>query len=97
MADAKKCDRCGALYDIYCGIAFVTNGWEYNHMAIFANGGVSKTFDLCPNCMGELINFLKDEDDKMPVPKFVDDKTYTDTENEGKVVPDVRDGWRYEE
>ena len=61
MADAKKCDRCGALYDIYDGITFITNGWEYNHMAIFTNSSVSKTFDLCPNCMGKLIDFLKDE------------------------------------
>ncbi len=50
MADAKKCDRCGALYE-----AYVPKGKsEFNHLRIFKDRPGSferiKCFDLCPVC-----------------------------------------------
>lgn len=64
MADAKKCDRCGKLYERYV--------WEDDDLMPIAggHGGVSsirfyhkgvsgKAFDLCRDCMGDLIFWLR--------------------------------------
>lgn len=59
MADAKKCDRCGDLYEMYDGIKFEKAGLSYNHIHALTNyDRVHRTFDLCPTCMNKLINFL---------------------------------------
>lgn len=60
MADAKKCDRCGNLYEMYVGIKFEKDSFPYNHIHTLTNhDSVHKTFDLCPTCMDKLIMFLK--------------------------------------
>ena len=66
MANAKKCDRCGDLYEMYDGIKFEEKvNLSYNHIHVLTNhDSVHKTFDLCPICMNKLINFLEMVDDK---------------------------------
>lgn len=55
MSEAKKCDRCGNFYDIYetdnhtAGFRFVDKRYNLSSQTIY---------DLCPDCMGELINWL---------------------------------------
>lgn len=54
MSDARKCDRCGRFYDIYgqannaVGFRFV-NKW---------GGRLQEIYDLCPDCMEELKDWL---------------------------------------
>lgn len=60
--DAKRCDRCRKYYDEYHesrrkpfsnGMAFVdrsTTGYSRKYI-----------YDLCPDCMRELWNFMKNE------------------------------------
>lgn len=56
MALAKKCDRCGKLYEHYS---------DFNsYMAIVADkygriGSTSKKNDLCPDCMHALTDFME--------------------------------------
>lgn len=63
MSDAKKCDRCGKFYDIYepvdnaAGFRFVNKG-----------GRLQETYDLCPNCMAELIHWLANPAVKISYP-----------------------------
>ena len=60
MANAKKCDRCGAFYEnntllksrlcgnrVIVGIRLVTNA-----------GSVEEEYDLCDHCLTELSCFL---------------------------------------
>ena len=65
MASARKCDRCGNLYEIYDGIRFERGGYSYNWMRILTNhGSAMRDFDLCPECMTKLIEFLRNEEAK---------------------------------
>ena len=52
MADAKKCDRCGALYELPECTPNIRIG-EYIHCY------GEKRYDLCPTCQGLLEEFLK--------------------------------------
>ena len=62
MANAKKCDRCGKLYEHYNGKPFIDDGSEYNWVRIYTtHGSAWRDFDLCPDCMTKLIAFLKME------------------------------------
>lgn len=61
MAEAKKCDRCGKLYEIYVGIPLVSGGNKY-HAVKFANFGCSTAWlDLCPDCMKKLVIFMENK------------------------------------
>lgn len=63
MANAKKCDRCGVLYEKYDGIKFDEQGWDYNCISLQADWrSYGKGFDLCPKCMEKLIVWLKEAD-----------------------------------
>lgn len=68
MAIAKKCDRCGSLYEVYDGIGFTDtthNKWTGMMLcAPYANGN-NKAYDLCPNCMKALLSFLSKPSPKM--------------------------------
>lgn len=66
MADAKKCDRCNRLYEIYDGIPVNERGFKYNVLQLY-NGSVHRTYDLCPTCMTQVIAFLNNH--KEPVTK----------------------------
>lgn len=64
---AKKCDRCGKLYEHYDGSKeFKENGRANAVMLIDRDLDEKyfgrKDYDLCPDCMGKLIAFLKRED-----------------------------------
>lgn len=49
---AMKCDRCGKFYEEHEGMLVDT---ELNRIYLRDR----KTYDLCPECMKELENFLK--------------------------------------
>lgn len=58
MADAKKCDVCGKLYELYN----TKNG--YNRLSlrrIDANGCVTYAdyYDCCPECMKSIEDYLE--------------------------------------
>ena len=56
MASAKKCDRCGTLYEKFCAPAIEIV--EYHH-------GYGETIkDLCPECQITLEKWLKEYDRK---------------------------------
>lgn len=64
MALAKKCDRCGNLYEpkdinicgvIVNGLALISRD-EQNAKAVSR-----RYFDLCPECLVSLANWLKNE------------------------------------
>lgn len=57
MADAKKCDRCERLYEIYDGIPVTEKGLKYNVLKL-SNNSIYRTYDLCPTCMTQVIAFL---------------------------------------
>lgn len=57
MANAKKCDRCGKLYEVYHGIQMCKDGHFYDTV-IVANLGMSRSYDMCPECMTKLKEFL---------------------------------------
>ncbi len=61
MSIAKKCDKCKCLYEVYNGIELKSNGNKYNSM-IISNGYKNKGYDLCPNCMSSLIDWIKKGD-----------------------------------
>ena len=62
MAMAKKCDRCGKLYEHYP----TGNKLQYNAIRRFQRNAVGETItcvktlvtDLCPECMDEFEKFM---------------------------------------
>ena len=68
MAIAKKCDRCGKLYEHYDGnMEFKTsekaNGFMLIDRGLDRNYKPRKSYDLCVDCMGKLEAFIKNEED----------------------------------
>jgi hypothetical protein len=67
MANAKQCDRCDKFYKPYDGLPFgepITNPL-YMYIGITLDAkerGCGMVMDLCPECMGKLIKFLRYED-----------------------------------
>ena len=68
MANAKKCDRCGKLYEFYKGIEFTPGGNRYVYITLESDriydergGFTTKCFDLCQDCMQQVIYFLNNE------------------------------------
>ena len=61
MANAKKCDRCDRLYEIYDGIPVTEKGFKYNIARVIGAESIHRTYDLCPDCMIKLISFLNNE------------------------------------
>lgn len=60
MAEAKKCDRCGKLYELYAGVPFTDNRKYY--AVRFANISCSSGWlDLCPDCMKKLVIFMENK------------------------------------
>lgn len=62
MANAKKCDRCGALYDpwIFPSVSFV-EAWRYSVVKDCHPYPEEHKLDLCHNCMYELEKWLEGE------------------------------------
>lgn len=55
MADAKKCDRCGRVYDAPTYVSDLRIN-RYTHPY------GDRWYDLCSGCEGDLEKFLKNED-----------------------------------
>lgn len=70
MALAKKCDRCGKLYEHYpMGNKTQWNAIrkiQRNTVGDTVNGAYTPTIDLCPECMNEFEKFMsiKFQEDK---------------------------------
>jgi len=63
MANAKKCDRCCSLYELYEGIDFGKDEYKYNWLRLFTTHGAAyKTYDLCPTCMTKVVAFLNNKE-----------------------------------
>lgn len=62
MATARKCDRCGSLYEIYDGIGFSENLSKWNSMMLYTHFSNvrNRDYDLCPDCMRALLSFIND-------------------------------------
>lgn len=65
---AKKCDRCGKLFEYYEGNKEFKNTEKANAIELIDQNldckYVSrKSYDLCPECMRKLENFLKEGDE----------------------------------
>lgn len=62
MAKALKCDRCGKLYEHYEGIRVQDKGVHYVSLTLNSDGCWGRKFDLCPECMTKLVEFMKNEE-----------------------------------
>lgn len=61
---ARKCDRCGKLYEHYSGIAKFKQDRKANGFILIDRDTDNRywsrdTFDFCSECMQELLNWLK--------------------------------------
>jgi hypothetical protein len=62
MSNAKKCDRCGKLYELYDGCKVQKGGHSYNKVAFLRSwNDPCKEYDLCPECMELLIKWMKED------------------------------------
>lgn len=68
--NAKKCDRCGAYYDVQTLSAFEEAANSLKKMTIFDNDDIENDiiarFDLCCNCKKSLKNWLHFMDTEKP-------------------------------
>jgi hypothetical protein len=63
---AKKCDRCGKLFEHYDGSTQFKENGKANGLLLIDRDLDNKyygrtSYDLCPDCMTELVAFLKKE------------------------------------
>lgn len=61
---AMKCDRCGKLFEHYDGVKEFKNTEKANALYLIDRDLDNKywgrkSYDLCPECMKKLENFLK--------------------------------------
>lgn len=60
--NAKKCDRCKQYYMPYAG---VSKNWYSNNLIFGEESSLTyeyvdnKRFELCPNCMDEIVRFIR--------------------------------------
>lgn len=91
MAGAKKCDRCGAFYDVN-NLFVVPEGTHLSHngrtvpillsyVRLVGEEG-SIIYDLCETCMGFLYYFLKNEKDPLSMTPFPSSRMYSREELE---------------
>ena len=57
MAAAFKCDLCGNLYEKYEGVRYEAGCNQYFIIAL-KNESYGRYFDVCPDCMQEMIDFM---------------------------------------
>lgn len=60
---AKKCDRCGKLYEHYDGSKNFKENGKANGLILIDRDldkkyWSRKDYDLCPECMGLIVSFL---------------------------------------
>lgn len=59
MAIARKCDRCGKLYEYYPkGNRVDHNGVQRIYRHKYGSLGNEETYDLCPECMTAFDEFM---------------------------------------
>lgn len=63
MSSAMKCDVCGKYYDKYRGIDIFPEVGKANLVTLYdeqnrVDSIERKSYDLCPECMKRLLNFL---------------------------------------
>lgn len=60
MSRAKKCDRCGAFYEENARIKVKHNGETFidGLYTTTSNGFTYKSYDLCDECVDDLMHFL---------------------------------------
>lgn len=63
MSKALKCDRCGKLYEMYHGIPLTPEGNAYHALTLIDQNYARRHFDMCPECMQQIIYFLNNEGD----------------------------------
>lgn len=58
---AKKCDRCGKLYEFYESHSKENcNGFEFVIMSMYESRGISSGFkDLCQECLDSLVRWYE--------------------------------------
>lgn len=67
---AKKCDRCGELYENYNG-KFEKVPDRANTVSLLSryadekSAKVVKVYDLCPRCMEDAVKYLTDPDSEV--------------------------------
>lgn len=59
MALARKCDRCGKLYEIYHVIGLPDDLTRVSTIRTGNNNAENMRRDLCPECMKEFIEWYK--------------------------------------
>lgn len=61
MSNAKKCDRCGKLYELYEGYSVEEGGNRYDKFILVHHwSSAGRDYDLCPECMESLIEWIKE-------------------------------------
>lgn len=81
---ARKCDRCGKLYESYKGrykgrykgAYNEINGVTLVNIEIDRSRVVSDIYDLCPECMKNLMLFIVDPDAEV-IGEIKQEKSYT--------------------
>lgn len=59
MAEARKCDRCGALYEEYkVNSPTRTDRYKVNSIITGVKGYRNEPKDLCPECMESFIRWF---------------------------------------
>lgn len=59
MAEARKCDRCGALYEEYkVNSPTRTDRYKVNSIITGVQGYRNNPKDLCPECMTEFLEWF---------------------------------------
>ena len=59
MAEARKCDRCGKLYEIYTVIGLPNDLRKVSTITTGNDNADNESRDLCPECMDEFIEWYK--------------------------------------
>lgn len=62
MAEAKKCDRCGRFYETNSShetVGRIYNGIIGGIATASRGGSADKWFDLCDDCILDLLKFMK--------------------------------------
>ena len=61
MANAKKCDICGSLYENYNSKpdAVKSNGIMFLNVRDFGDYSESRKYDCCPECMDTIKHFVE--------------------------------------
>lgn len=65
MAMAKKCDRCGKLYELYTDDNG-RNGFAYAKIDRPGQANFFMAYDLCPECMKLFTGFMVRKEVKSP-------------------------------